>query len=95
MEENNNKKMKYDEKSALYGGISSICLCIIAIAMIALKYGSHYIWLTFLLIVFSNIKAIRVTLDKMKKEGKKTILLFSGFCCIFTILVFGVIFYIR
>ena len=90
-----NKKIKYGEESALIGGISSICLFIFAIAMIVLQYGSPYIWVTFLLIAFLNTKAISITLDNVKKEGRKTIVLFLGFFCIVALLVFGVISYIR
>ena len=90
-----NKKIKYGEESALIGGISSICLFIIAIIMIVLQYGSPYMWVTFLLIAFLNTKAISITLDNVKKEGRKTIVLFLGFICIVALLVFGVISYIR
>lgn len=90
-----NKKIKYGEESALIGGISSICLFIIAIIMIVLQYGSPYMWVTFLLIAFLNTKAISITLDNVKKEGRKTIVLFLGFFCIVALLVFGVISYIR
>ena len=90
-----NKKIKYGEESALIGGISSICLFIIAITMIVLQYGSPYMWVTFLLIAFLNTKAISITLDNVKKEGRKTIVLFLGFFCIVALLVFGVISYIR
>ena len=95
MTEDMNKKIKYGEESALLGGVSSIFLFIIAIAMIVLQYGSPYIWVTFLLIVFLNTKAISITLDNVKKEGKKTILVFAAFYCIVTVLVFGVLSYIR
>lgn len=95
MTEEMNKKIKYGEESALFGGISSIFLFIFAIAMIVLQYGSPYIWVTFLLIAFLNTKAISITLDNVKKEGKKTIVLFAGFFGIVTMLVFGVISYIR
>lgn len=95
MTEDMNKKMKYGEESALLGGISSIFLFIFAIAMIILQYGSPYILVTFLLVAFLNTKAISITLDNVKKEGKKTILLFAVFFGIVTILVFGVISYIR
>ena len=63
--------------------------------MIVLQYGSPYIWVTFLLIAFLNTKAISITLDSAKKEGKKTVLAFVAFFCVVTILVFGVILYIR
>ena len=95
MTEDMNKKMKYGEESALLGGISSIFLFIFAIAMIILQYGSPYILVTFLLVAFLNTKAISITLDNVKKEGKKIILLFAVFFGIVTILVFGVISYIR
>ena len=95
MTEDMNKKIKYGEESALLGGVSSVFLFIIAIAMIVLQYGSPYIWVTFLLIVFLNTKAISITLDNVKKEGKKTILVFAAFYCIVTVLVFGVLSYIR
>ena len=95
MTEEMNKKIKYGEESALIGGISSILLFIIAIAMIILQYGSPYIWVTFLLISFLNMKAVSITIDNAKKEGKKTVILFSGFIIIFAVLVFGVIVYIK
>lgn len=95
MTEELNKKIKYGEESALIGGISSIFLFVFAIAMIILQYGSPYIWVTFLLIAFLNTKAVSITIDKAKKEGKRTLLLFIVFFVIVTILVFGVIAYIR
>ena len=95
MTEELNKKIKYGEESALMGGISSIFLFIIAIAMIILQYGSPYIWVTFLLLSFLNMKAISITIDNAKKEGKKTFLLFVGYFIVVTALVFGVISYIR
>ena len=44
---------------------------------------------------FQNTKAISITLDNVKKEGRKTIVLFLGFFCIVALLVFGLISYIR
>ena len=95
MTEDFNKKMKYGEESALLGGLSAIFLFISAIAMIVLKYGNPYVWVLFLFIAFSNSKAISITFDTAKKEGKKTMLLFAGFICVVAVLVFGVIYYIR
>ena len=95
MTEEMNKKIKYGEESALIGGISSIFLFIIAIAMIILQYGSPYVWVTFLLISFLNTKAVSITIDNAKKEGKKTIFFFAGFIIVVAILVFGVIAYIK
>lgn len=95
MTEDFNKKMKYGEESALLGGLSAIFLFISAIAMIVLKYGTPYVWVLFLFIAFSNSKAISITFDTAKKEGKKTVLMFAGFICVVAVLVFGVIYYIR
>lgn len=95
MTEEMNKKIKYGEESALLGGISAIFLFVIAIAMIVMQYGSVYIAVAFLIIAFINTRSISIALDSVKKEGKRTILLFAGLCAIVTVIVFGVIYFIK
>lgn len=95
MTEEMNKKIKYGEESALLGGISAIFLFVIAIAMIVMQYGSVYIAVAFLIIAFINTRSISIVLDSVKKEGKRTILLFAGLCVIVTVIVFGVIYFIK
>lgn len=61
----------------------------------SLQYGSMYVAVAFLIIAFINTRAISITLDSIKKEGKRTIMLSVGLCAIVTVIVFGVIYLIR
>ena len=66
MTEDFNKKMKYGEESALFGGLSAIFLFISAIAMIILKYGNPYTWVLFLI-----QKQLVLPLTQPKKKERK------------------------
>ncbi len=95
MTETMNKKIKYGESMALLGGVSAIFLSIITLAMIVLNYGSVYVKGGFFLIVLINAEAINITIKQLKKENKKSKILFGLGCFVMALLSFGIIYYIR
>lgn len=95
MTEKMNKNMKYGESSALVGGVCAIFIFISVIEMIILQYGSWFWYVVMLLVCAVNVEAVHITLNQIKKEDKKSKLLFGLVYVVYAIVSFGVIWYIR
>ncbi len=95
MTEKMNENMKYGEQMSAAGGICGIFLFIWVIECMILQYGSRYIWIGILIIIFLSSDSIGFIMGAAKKGSNKDKVRFWSFYLAFAVLSFGVIYYIR